>query len=152
MSIELTPEERWDFLARAHTGVLTTLDAAGYPVSLPTWHVVRDEHVYVRTRDTAAKTRHIARDDRVCFLVEKGERWVDLSAVALVGQARAVTDPELVAVVRRALAEKYGAYREARVALPDATRRHYATPEVIFEINGDHRVLSWDNQKIRRPA
>jgi PPOX class probable F420-dependent enzyme len=152
MSIELTPDERWDFLARAHTGILTTLDAAGYPVALPTWHVVRDERVYVRTRDTAAKARHIARDPRVSFLVEEGERWADLKAVALVGHARAVTDPELVSAVRRALADKYGAFREARAALPDATRRHYSVPEVFFEIDGDHRVLSWDNQKIRRPA
>ena len=152
MAIELTNSEVWDFVAHAHTGILTTLDVAGFPVSLPTWHTVRGERVYVRTRDNAAKSRHIDRDSRVCFLVERGERWAELSAVALVGHARRVDDPDVVSAVRQDLAEKYRSFREARAALPDATKRHYAQPEVVFEIEGDRRVLSWDNRKIRRAS
>jgi nitroimidazol reductase NimA-like FMN-containing flavoprotein (pyridoxamine 5'-phosphate oxidase superfamily) len=136
-------------VADSHTGILTTLDAKGYPVSLPTWHVAIDERVYVRTRERAAKSRRITADDRVCFLVESGEYWVDLKAVCLIGHAHHVTDDGLRTAVSAALWDKYGGFRKSRREMPTAVRQHYAQPETIIEVVADRRTLSWDNRKIR---
>jgi general stress protein 26 len=149
MGVQLSDEELWAFVHESHTGILTTLDSEGFPVSLPTWHVAHHGRVYLRTLDASAKSRRIRRDARVCFLVESGDQWVDLKAACLVGHARQVTDPDLISTIVQALGEKYDAYRKARKELPNAVRRHYGRPEAIIEIEADRRVLSWHNQKIR---
>ena len=149
MGVQLSDEEVWQFVADSHTGILTSLDREGYPVSLPTWHVVIDGRVYVRTRENAAKSRRITVDDRVCFLVESGEYWVDLKAVCLIGHARHVIDTSLRAAVSAALGDKYGGFRKSRREMPSAVRQHYSQPEAIIEVIADRRTLSWDNHKIR---
>ena len=57
MGVQLTDQELWDFVRAAHTGILTTLDKEGFPISLPTWHVVENRRVYIRTLDASAKSR-----------------------------------------------------------------------------------------------
>jgi nitroimidazol reductase NimA-like FMN-containing flavoprotein (pyridoxamine 5'-phosphate oxidase superfamily) len=149
MGVQLDDDELWAFVGRSHTGILTTLDREGYPISLPTWHVVLDNRVYLRTLAGSAKARRVGADDRVSFLVESGEYWVDLKAALLIGHARQVPDPELRSAVTSALAEKYESFRKARRELPSAVRQHYSHPEAIIEVVADRRTLSWDNQKIR---
>jgi nitroimidazol reductase NimA-like FMN-containing flavoprotein (pyridoxamine 5'-phosphate oxidase superfamily) len=149
MGVQLDDDEVWAFVGQSHTGILTTLDREGYPISLPTWHVVINNKVYLRTLDGSAKARRINADDRVSFLVEGGEYWVDLKAVLLVGHAHQVADPDLRSAVTSALVEKYESFRKARRELPSGVRRHYSRPEAIIEVVADRRTLSWDNQKIR---
>lgn len=149
MGVQLTDEELWDFIRESHTGILTTLDRDGFPISLPTWHVAHERRVYIRTLDASAKSRRIRRDTRVCFLVESGEKWIDLKAAALVGRARHVTDESVVGIVRTELGEKYRGYRRDRQTLPDAVQRHYGRQEAIIEIEADRTILSWHNRKIR---
>ena len=40
MSVRMTSDEAWEFVAAAHTGILTTLRADGFPISLPVWFIV----------------------------------------------------------------------------------------------------------------
>ena len=47
--IRLTPEEAWDFIEQAHTGIFGTLRSDGMPIMLPIWFVVIDRKIYVRT-------------------------------------------------------------------------------------------------------
>lgn len=150
MGVELTEEELWEFLRNSHTGILTTLDRDGFPISLPTWHVVLDRRVYLRTLDTSAKVRRLRTDARACFLAESGEQWIDLEAACLVGHALEVSDPDLKAAVTSALGEKYGAYRQSRRSLPDAVQEHYRRGEAIIGFDGDRRTISWYNRKIRQ--
>jgi nitroimidazol reductase NimA-like FMN-containing flavoprotein (pyridoxamine 5'-phosphate oxidase superfamily) len=149
MGVELTDEELWEFLGDSHTGILTTLDGDGYPISLPTWHVVIDRRVYLRTLDTSAKVRRLRSDARACFVAESGEHWIDLEAACLVGHAREVSDAELMRSVTSALGEKYSGYRQPRRSLPDAVQKHYRRGEAIIEFAGDRRTISWHNRKIR---
>jgi nitroimidazol reductase NimA-like FMN-containing flavoprotein (pyridoxamine 5'-phosphate oxidase superfamily) len=149
MGVELTEEEMWEFLGDSHTGILTTLDRDGFPISLPTWHVVLDRRVYLRTLDTSAKVWRLRRDARACFLAESGEQWIELEAACLVGHAHEVSDLGLTRAVTSALGEKYGAYRQSRRSLPDAVQKHYGRGEAIIEFAGDRRAISWHNRKIR---
>lgn len=149
MGIRLSHEEAWQVLAAAHTGILTTLKADGTPIALPVWFVALDERVYVGTPVHTKKVARVKRDPRVSFLVESGERWVDLVGVHLTGRARVVTEPNLIARVEEALTAKYEAYRVPRTDLPDATRRFYDVETVVLEITPDERVLTWDNSRLQ---
>ncbi|MET0887122.1 MAG: pyridoxamine 5'-phosphate oxidase family protein, partial [Mycetocola sp.] len=79
MGLALDDEEQAAFLERGHTGILTTLRLDGSPVSLPVWYLWRDGHVYIASPPGTAKIKRVRNDDRAWFLVESGERWVDLS-------------------------------------------------------------------------
>jgi nitroimidazol reductase NimA-like FMN-containing flavoprotein (pyridoxamine 5'-phosphate oxidase superfamily) len=149
MGVQLTEEELWEFLAESHTGILTTLDTDGYPISLPTWHVVIERKVYLRTLDASAKVRRLRRDPRACFLAEGGEKWVDLRAGCLVGHASEVDDEKLREEVANALGDKYAAFRQSRSTLPGAVQKHYRRTEAFIEFEGDRRTISWYNRKIR---
>src|SRR5215472_11720626 len=81
MSIRLSEEEAWAELERAHTGIFTTLQRSGWPISLPMWFAALDRHIYLRTPSQSKKLTRIKHDARGNFLVERGERWRELCAV-----------------------------------------------------------------------
>ena len=81
MGVRLSEDEAWAELEHAHTGILTTLRQDGRPVSLPVWFVARDRRIYVRTPAKTRKVEHVRNDPRATFLVERGEKWVELCAV-----------------------------------------------------------------------
>ena len=149
--IRLSVDEAWDTIERAHTGILTTLRRDGVPVSLPVWFVVLDRRIYVSGPAHTKKFARIARDRRVSFLVESGERWVDLVGVHLTGTARIIDDEQLLERVATALAEKYDRFRTPRDQMPDKTRARYETPNTTIEITPDDRILSWENARLFVP-
>lgn len=149
--IRLSADEAWDTLERAHTGVLTTLRADGVPISLPVWFVVLDRQIYVSGPAHTKKFVRVERDARVSFLVESGERWVDLLGVHLTGTARIVDDGPLLERVATALAHKYDRFRIPRDQMPDATRANYETAVKTIQITPDDRVLSWENARLFTP-
>jgi len=150
-SIRLDGDEAWDALGRAHTGILTTLRRDGVPIALPVWFVALDRRIYVSGPAHTKKFARIARDPRVSFLVESGERWADLVGVHLTGTAGVVDDPDLSGRVAAALDAKYRGFRTARAEMPDATREHYATAMTTVEIVPDERILSWENSRMFAP-
>ena len=149
--IRLSADEAWATLERAHTGVLTTLRRDGVPISLPVWFVVLDRKIYVSGPAHTKKFARVEHDPRVSFLVESGERWVDLVGVHLTGTAAIVDDARLVRRVTEALAEKYSGFRTPRDQMPDATRAHYETAVTTLAITPDDRILSWDNARLFAP-
>ncbi|MGH9136942.1 MAG: pyridoxamine 5'-phosphate oxidase family protein [Acidimicrobiales bacterium] len=149
MSVRLSEEEVWAFLEAGHTGIVTTLRADGWPVSLPVWYVVLDQRIYVMTPAHTRKVARIRADERACFLVERGEAWTELAAVELAVRASIVaTEAEEVATALSGFAAKYAAYRPAPVRLPKATTKHYSTQAVI-RLDPIEPALSWDNARIR---
>ncbi|OAA18989.1 PPOX class probable F420-dependent enzyme [Frankia sp. EI5c] len=144
----MSEDEAWEFVASAHTGVLTTLRADGAPVSLPMWFVVVDRAVYLSTPPGAAKLARIRREPRAAFLVESGEAWVELRAVHISGRVRVVTDTATRTRVRDLLDSKYAAHRVAPHRLPAAARAAYAD-RTVLRLDPEGRLLRWDNSRIR---
>jgi nitroimidazol reductase NimA-like FMN-containing flavoprotein (pyridoxamine 5'-phosphate oxidase superfamily) len=144
----MSREEAWAALAAAHTGILTTLRADGMPIALPVWFVAFEERIYVGAPSHTKKLIRIRNDPRVSFLIESGERWVDLVGVHVTGHARIVEDPALLEKVRARIDEKYAQYRSDRSAMPDATANYYDVPMATIEIVPDARVLNWDNSRL----
>jgi|SRR5579862_2581864 len=147
MSIRLTPEEAWDVLERAHTGILTTLKADGSPVTLPIWFAALDRAICFSAPSRTKKVARIRHDPRASFLVESGERWAELQAVHLSGVVERVDDEAEMARIDKALDVKYAAFRTARGDMPDATRAYY-TGRTFFRLVPGPRVLTWDNRRI----
>ncbi|ONH61961.1 pyridoxamine 5'-phosphate oxidase [Frankia sp. CcI49] len=144
----VSQDDAWEFVAGAHTGILTTLRSDGAPVSLPMWFVVVDRAVYLSTPHRAAKLARIRREPRAAFLVESGRAWVDLRAVHLSGRIRVVDDEETRTRVRGMLDSKYAAYRVPPERLPAAARAAYAD-RVVLRLDPQGRLLRWDNSRIR---
>ncbi|HEX4252547.1 MAG TPA: pyridoxamine 5'-phosphate oxidase family protein [Pseudonocardia sp.] len=152
MGVALSDDETWAMVERSPTGIVTTLDRDGYPLSLPVWFVVLGRLIYFRTPATSKKVARIARDGRAGFLVESGGRWVELTAVSFRATAELVTDEPLRAQVMAARAEKYRGRGPGGGggALPEATVRHYATESAIIRLTPVGAPITWDNSKIRR--
>jgi PPOX class probable F420-dependent enzyme len=147
-SVRMSADAAWTALARAHTGVLTSLRRDGAPISLPVWFVVLDRRIYVSGPAHTKKFARIRHDPRVSFLVESGEHWRELVGVHVTGRATNVDDAALRERVAGALDEKYSRFRLPREQMPDATRTHYETAVTTIEIVPDDRILSWDNARL----
>jgi hypothetical protein len=147
MGFRLTEDEAWAQLAEAHTGLMTTLRRDGRPITLPVWFVVLDRAIYVRTPVHAKKLTRIRNDPRGYFLVEAGERWVDLTAVTLAVTATIVDDPELVARVTAATDAKYAGFAADPDLLPAAVRAAYGEMAVV-RLDPDGRLNSWNNRAL----
>ena len=148
MSVRLSPDEVWVVVEASHTGIFTSLRRDGMPVALPIWFVVLERRVYVSGPATAKRVARVRREPRVSFLVESGQRWAELRAVHLTGEARVVTESDLLARVAAALDAKYAPFRTQRAAMPAATRAHYEVALATIEITPDEHILSWDNARL----
>jgi PPOX class probable F420-dependent enzyme len=151
-SVRMDRDEAWDVLEHAHTGVLTSLRADGWPISLPVWFVVLDRCIYVAGPAPTKKFARIRNDPRVSFVVESGTQWAELVGVHVTGRARFLEAGERLDRVMAALHTKYERFRTPRPDMPSTTRAHYETQTATIEIRPDDRILSWDNARLFSPG
>lgn len=149
MSLRLSADEAWTFLASAHTGIFTTLRSDGFPVALPVWFVTLDRTICIGAPAGTKKIMRVRRDPRASFLVEQGERWAELQAVHLSGRVEIVADEDVARQVTQALDVKYREFRTPAAAMPEDARKHYAQ-STILRLHPEGRILSWDNRRIGR--
>jgi PPOX class probable F420-dependent enzyme len=148
MGVELDDDEVWAFLAGAHTAIVTTNRADGWPMAVPVWLVVEDRAIFIRKAAGSATVRRISRDPRVCVTVETGDAWVDLKAVVVLGEAAILLDEPTLDRVEDLLSTKYAGYRRDTPAAA-AVERHYNRANAAIRITPTHPFVSWDNHKVR---
>jgi nitroimidazol reductase NimA-like FMN-containing flavoprotein (pyridoxamine 5'-phosphate oxidase superfamily) len=148
MSVRMTDDETWELLERSTKGILTTLRRDGRPVALPVWYVVLDRKLFVSTR--GKKVERARHDARCSFLVEGGDRWVELRAVHLDCTASLLDrGDERRPVIAEQFAVKYATLRTARSGMPEDTRQHYEEAVgAILELTPNDKALTWDNRKL----
>jgi nitroimidazol reductase NimA-like FMN-containing flavoprotein (pyridoxamine 5'-phosphate oxidase superfamily) len=145
-SIRLTEAESWEFLERSRVGVFTSLKQDGTPISLPVWFAPLEGRIYLHGPSSSKKFTRVRNNPRVSFVCESGERWVELTAVHLTGQARVLCDEHaLEESVSAAFDRRYAELRPSTI--PKAARDNYRQFSVI-EIVPDARILSWDNSRL----
>jgi PPOX class probable F420-dependent enzyme len=149
MGVSLTDDEAWEFLARGHTAIFTTLRADGSPVSLPVWYAVTGRRVYLQTPAGAKKTARVRRDSRACLLAESGRNWAELAGVMLPARATVLSPGPEADDAADMLRQKYAAFRAPAAAVPAATKDRYADT-VIIRMDPAGPIISWDNARIRR--
>jgi nitroimidazol reductase NimA-like FMN-containing flavoprotein (pyridoxamine 5'-phosphate oxidase superfamily) len=147
VSVRLSEDEAWAVLAASHTGIFTTLRRDGMPISLPVWFVALDRTICLAAPSRTKKIARLRHDQRAAFLVESGERWVDLEAVHLTGRVAFVEDLDEITRIDEALDRKYAAFRAQRSAMPEKTQQHYAG-RTFLRFEPDARFLSWDNRRL----
>ena len=146
----MSPDEAWDALARAHTGIFTTLRRDGMPITLPVWFVAIDRSICLAAPSRTKKLARLRRDPRASFLIESGDRWVELLAVHLTGRCELLDlekDRSLIERIDDELDVKYAPYRANHAAMPQKTQEHYSARTFIRFIP-DSRVLTWDNSRM----
>jgi nitroimidazol reductase NimA-like FMN-containing flavoprotein (pyridoxamine 5'-phosphate oxidase superfamily) len=151
---QMTPDEIDAFLASERTLVLVTLRSDGSPVAHPMWFTKLGDSLYVNTRQESLKNRNVARDARVCAVVEAGESYFQLRGVRVEGCCQEVSDPEEVARAQAAQAEKAARIGAGMEEMPawfsgSRERRLGRGDRVLLRIPMD-RVYSWDFSKVRR--
>jgi general stress protein 26 len=136
----MKPAEIEAFLRSQRTLVLVTLRPDGSPVAHPLWFTKLGDALYVNTREDSLKRRNVARDARVCAVVE--------------GRCTPVADPEEIARVEKAEAEKSARIGSGLGELPEwfsqsRARRRERGDRVLLRIAME-RVFSWDFARLRR--
>jgi PPOX class probable F420-dependent enzyme len=150
MGVRLEGQELEDFLTQGHTLILSTIRKSGEPFMTPLWYVWMDGAFFISTIATSPKVKHVARDPRVCCMVEDGEKWVDLRAVIANCDATVVEDPAVIARFNAARDAKYAAFARETVAAPEVTTKHYAQSRVYLKlVPRPGEMRSWYNRKIR---
>jgi len=146
--VRLSPDEAWSMIEGSHTGILTTLRRDGWPITLPVWFVTLDREIFVSTPAGSKKVLRVRNDERASFLVEAGEKWVELTAVHLTGRISFVEDDETIARIRAASDAKYAPFQMARSSMPTETREHYGRSSAYLRFTPDERIVSWDNARL----
>jgi general stress protein 26 len=147
MGIRLTEDEAWEAVRAAHTGILTTLRRNGAPIALPVWFAVEDRTITLMTPAATKKIARVRHDSRASFLVESGERYLDLRGVHLNGLIEIVDDPNAQARIEAAVNAKYAAFRPAAAALPTEAQAFYAQ-QAFLRFVPEGRILTWDNTRL----
>jgi PPOX class probable F420-dependent enzyme len=147
VSVRLSPDEAWQVVEAAHTGILTTLRADGSPIALPVWFVVLGRTVCVGAPTGTKKIARVRHDPRASFLVESGQKWAELRAVHLSGNVEIVSDEAEMRTIADAIDDKYRNYRTASHAMPEATQTHYGN-RTFLRLRPYGRILSWDNARM----
>ena len=150
---QMTPEEIDAFLDSQRTLLFVTTRRDGSPVAHPLWFARLGRSLYVNTRSDSLKYRHVARDPRVCAVVESGETYFDLRGVRIEGRCQRVEDPDEIARVAAAQAEKDRRIGSGRQDVPEwfaesRSRRLGRGERVLLRIPMA-RVYAWDFSKLR---
>jgi len=153
VSTEMTPAEIDEFLESQRTLVLVTLRPDGSPVAHALWFTKLGRSVYVNTRRDSLKYRNVVRDPRVCAVVEAGEAYFELRGVRIEGRCERVEDPEEIARVQAAQAEKEARIGSGMGELPEwfsksRARRLERGERVMLRLPLE-RVYSWDFSRVR---
>jgi nitroimidazol reductase NimA-like FMN-containing flavoprotein (pyridoxamine 5'-phosphate oxidase superfamily) len=153
MSTSMTRGEIEHFLRHQRTLILSTLKKDGAPVSHALWFLYTGDAIYVNVQAKSFKYRNILRDDRVCALVEAGERYLDLRGVMVQGRASRVDDPAEQARVDAENDAKTARIGDGMDGMPawfqaSRAKRLDRGDRVTLRISMD-KVSSWDFSKVR---
>jgi len=144
--IELTEDERRDYLEKAHTIILTTIDHRGYPHSVAMWFAVDpDGSVVMTTFQKSQKVLNVQRNPKVALLVESGRSYENLKGLLIRGIATIEPGTDAVLDLLERVNVKYHGLKPDP-ALREGLRAQ-ASKRCILRITPE-RVASWDHQKL----
>lgn len=82
--------------------VLTTLDADGFPHSVPMGYFAHEGKLYLGCRRATRKVRNLQRNPRVSLYVDNGRGPKPHRVVSIQGEARLIDSPEELQAIRAA--------------------------------------------------
>ena len=143
-AIQLTPQERDEFLRQAKTIVLSSIDQRGYPHSVAMWYVMDAGCCLMTTYAKSQKTMNLRRNVKVALMAESGTTYDTLKGVLIRGRAELIHDVDFCAGVLARIHEKMsGSMPEGIEEALKAQARKRVVIKVIPE-----RISSWDHSKL----
>lgn len=143
-AIQLTPQERDEFLRLTKTIVLSSIDQRGYPHSVAMWYVMDDGHCLMTTYAKSQKTMNLRRNPKVALMAESGTTYDTLKGVLIRGHAELINDVDFCAgVLARVHQKMSGSMPEGIEEALKAQARKRVVIKVIPE-----RISSWDHSKL----
>ncbi|MGH7931685.1 MAG: pyridoxamine 5'-phosphate oxidase family protein [Candidatus Binataceae bacterium] len=140
--IQLTPEEKTEFLNGPHKAALATVDKDGFPHVVAMNYMARGDVIYMTSYGKAQKVVNARRNPKVGVMVESGKRYAELRGVMIRGYCEVIEDPETVANVMREIAGKEaGQAQVPRGPMTSAPKR------VVLKVT-PHKVSTWDHGKL----
>lgn len=144
MAGKMTQQEMQRFLHDGKVMILSTLEKDGSPIALPMWYCYEDGNIYMRTSRRSHKVQDVLRDNRVCCVVETGDKYSELRAVVLKGRCTVLEEGAEFDKGWDAMTEKYAELRN--IPLPPKNPTDPAQRRVILKIVPE-KFISWDYGK-----
>lgn len=144
--LSMSPEAIQEFLRGPHVGVLSTIDAHGFPHSVGIYYAAGGEDYRMWVYGKSQKVRNVEREPRCSLLVEVGEPYVDLKGALIRGAARIERDRDVVYSLGREIYERYF-YERTGIPFdqgPDARIRRQSEKRVCLVLT-PARTASWDH-------
>ena len=142
--IRMTPEEQDEFLTRARTMVLCTVDKDGYPHAVAMGYMVKDGCIYMTSYRKAQKVVNIRRNPKVAVMVESGTAYNQLKGVMIRGRCEIIDAPDEVWKIMREIRT----FQEGGVPPPaDAVVQARAQKRSVLKIIPE-KITSWDHSKL----
>ena len=148
--IRMTDAELRDYLAKAQTMIIVSLNKDGTPHPMPMWYGVEPDGSIVMTTFTKSqKIVNIQRDPRVSLLVESGGAvYSSLKGVVIYGKAELIRDDEQVVDILTRVSTKTldNPDDKTREGIRSAVRGT-APKRTGIRIRRE-RVVTWDHSKL----
>jgi nitroimidazol reductase NimA-like FMN-containing flavoprotein (pyridoxamine 5'-phosphate oxidase superfamily) len=148
MSITMSDCELDEFLQQTFTGTVISINPDGVPLPTPVWFANRGSQVFFSTMRKTQKAKNLQRDPRCVMQCEAGAIYFELRAAILTGKVREASEDE-ASWFHAARAEKYALSPQTQEKMPEATKRHYENPRIVFCLEAE-KVKTWDNRKLRK--
>ncbi len=142
--IQLSPDERRQFLKESRTAVLSTIDPRGYPHSVAMWYDTDGEHVFMTTYAKSQKARNIEREPKVAVMVEAGTTYDTLKGVLIRGRAELIRDVDMCVGVLTRVHQKMTGAMPAGI---EEALKTQARKRVVIKVTPE-RTSSWDHSKL----
>ena len=143
-AIQMTPQERDEFLGQPKTHVLSSIDPRGYPHAVAMWYVMDDGCALMTTYAKSQKALNIQRNPKVALMAERGTTYDTLKGVLIRGRAELIDDVDAcVQTLTRIHRKMMGAMPEGI----EAALKQQARKRVLINVFPEH-VSSWDHSKL----
>lgn len=146
--IQLTDEERRNYMVEAKTLIIVSNGKDGYPHPMPMWFYVDDEgNFYCTTFRKSQKVLNFRRDPRASLLVESGQDYAELKSVLVYADCEVIDDSATVRDVLVGVNTKGRAVNDDEVAQLLGAVSKTAEKRVVLKFR-PRQVISWDHAKL----
>lgn len=146
--IEMTEEERKQYIADAQTLIIVSNGKNGYPHPMPMWFGVdEDESLLCTTFGKSQKVLNWKRDPKASLLIESGTTYAELRGVVIYAETEVIEDHELVVdtlVMINSSGRELNDERRAKLreSVQPNARKRVALRFV------PQRYITWDHRKL----
>ena len=146
--IEMTDEERDQYISTAHTLIIVSNGRNGYPHPMPMWFAVDDDGSLVCT--TFAKSQKVLnwrRDAKAALLIESGEAYNELRGVVVYADTEIIDDLERVIDTLVKINSKGRDLTEDQAEKLRASVAGTANKRIVLKFKPNSYV-TWDHTKL----